>query len=268
MFTSLADFQAMCRAAFGHRADLTRRGKDYIDEHGEVVLRPVENYARGARSNPRSRASTLGSRLHALPPTDRQISALRTESDRAGDFAQSALCVLALGGRDALRGAEPGTEHARLFSSRRTQASARKECERVIAYHRNPSELFGSGYHTYEVDRGAGTGLWNVYRVSAGATAYISRRKTERGAITLAKKYATGTVTERSDREPNPRSRYEVVVDNVGTVYSGTSGVEARKEYAAYVKQSRTRMGRAGGESVTLYKNGGTVKEHYGSNDQ
>lgn len=147
-----------------------------------------------------------------------------------------------------------------------------------------PGGLFGSGYHTYEVERGAGTGLWNVYRVSAGADTYIGKRKTERGAITLAKKYATGTVTERSDREPNPfyqrsgfypaspshkvANRYEVVVDNVGTVYRGASGVEARKEYAAYVKQSRTGMGRAGGESVTLYKNGGTVKEHYGSNDQ
>lgn len=64
--------------------------------------------------------------------TDRDISALRREADQAGDFEQSALCVLALGGRDALRGAERGTEWARLFTSRRTHASARAECERVI----------------------------------------------------------------------------------------------------------------------------------------
>ena len=65
--------------------------------------------------------------------TNTQIAALRTEADRAGDFEQSALCVLALGGRDALRGAERGTEWARLFTSRRTQTSARRACANVIA---------------------------------------------------------------------------------------------------------------------------------------
>ena len=65
--------------------------------------------------------------------TDGQIAALRVEADAAGDLAMSALCVLALGGRDELRGAERGTEWARLFRSRRTQRSARSECAAVLA---------------------------------------------------------------------------------------------------------------------------------------
>lgn len=40
-FASLAEFQAMCKAAFGERAHLTRRGSDYVDERGQVVLRSL-----------------------------------------------------------------------------------------------------------------------------------------------------------------------------------------------------------------------------------
>jgi hypothetical protein len=40
-FSSLADFQAMCKSVFGERARLTRRGSNYVDERGQVVLRPL-----------------------------------------------------------------------------------------------------------------------------------------------------------------------------------------------------------------------------------
>lgn len=46
--------------------------------------------------------------------------------------------------------------------------------------------------------------------------------------------------------------QYEVIVGNVGTVYSGTNGFEARKVYGQYKKQSLSGVGRAGGESVVL----------------
>lgn len=44
-FASLAEFQAMCKAAFGERAHLTRRGSDYVDERGQVVLRALTRRA-------------------------------------------------------------------------------------------------------------------------------------------------------------------------------------------------------------------------------
>ena len=40
-FASVQEFQDMCRQVFGQSASLTRRGSDYIDEHGEVVLRSL-----------------------------------------------------------------------------------------------------------------------------------------------------------------------------------------------------------------------------------
>ena len=67
-----------------------------------------------------------------MTATDHDIALLRRDSERHGDLERAALCVLALGGRDALRGAERGTEWARLFTSRRSQASARRSCAAVI----------------------------------------------------------------------------------------------------------------------------------------
>lgn len=68
--------------------------------------------------------------------TDRQIRTLRHEAEEAGDLAQAALCVLALGGRRALDGAEDGTEWAllaeRVDAGAMTQDTARAECEAAI----------------------------------------------------------------------------------------------------------------------------------------
>ena len=65
--------------------------------------------------------------------TNRQIRTLRAEAGAAGDLAQVAICVLALGGPDALAGAEPGTEADLLLSTGMSQDEARAECARVIA---------------------------------------------------------------------------------------------------------------------------------------
>jgi hypothetical protein len=45
---------------------------------------------------------------------------------------------------------------------------------------------------------------------------------------------------------------YQVIVGNIGTVYSGNDVVQAQRDYDDYVSQSQTGYGRAAGESVTL----------------
>ena len=61
-----------------------------------------------------------------------EIKKLRREAEAQGDLRQAMICVLALGGRDALEGAEPGTEAEALLSERRTQEWAACECKRHI----------------------------------------------------------------------------------------------------------------------------------------
>lgn len=60
-FSSLADFQRMCVAVFGERARLKASGGNYVDEHGEVVLRPVT----AAKKAPAKRKNA---RKASLPP--------------------------------------------------------------------------------------------------------------------------------------------------------------------------------------------------------
>jgi len=63
------------------------------------------------------------------------------------------------------------------------------------------------------------------------------------------------------------RSRYSVVVGNIGTVYDGTSRLFALRAFNEYRRQSRTGRGRAGGESVTMFTNDEPTAEHVGSLD-
>lgn len=62
------------------------------------------------------------------------------------------------------------------------------------------------------------------------------------------------------------KSIWEVTVGNIGTVHSG-NGTEAKRHFAAYRDQSKSGVGRAGGESVTLWKDGKPVKEYLGALD-
>ena len=70
-------------------------------------------------------------------------------------------------------------------------------------------------------------------------------------------------------RRRNPARKaahdYEVVVGNIGTVYSGRNGFEANKTFGAYVSQSKSNYGRASGESVVLFKDGEITREHEGT---
>lgn len=69
----------------------------------------------------------------------------------------------------------------------------------------------------------------------------------------------------KGGRGRNPKSEYEVIVGNIGTVYSGGSISQAKSKFATYVKQSKSDSGRAGGEDVTIMKDGEPIKEFYGS---
>lgn len=55
---------------------------------------------------------------------------------------------------------------------------------------------------------------------------------------------------------------YEVIVGNIGTVYSGPSKSAAERDFEGYVRQSREGYGRAANEPVTLMCAGEPVKEY------
>lgn len=61
--------------------------------------------------------------------------------------------------------------------------------------------------------------------------------------------------------------RYQVVVGNIGTVCETNNPVDARRDYGIYKRQSESDYGRAGGETVTIFKDGDIDLEHIGSND-
>jgi hypothetical protein len=53
--------------------------------------------------------------------------------------------------------------------------------------------------------------------------------------------------------------KFEVIVGNIGTVYSGTNRHEAEGAYNEYVVASKLKAGRAAGEQVTMMKDGEPV---------
>jgi hypothetical protein len=63
-------------------------------------------------------------------------------------------------------------------------------------------------------------------------------------------------------------ARYEVIVGNIGKVYDGDSLPEAQLHVVAYIDQSKSERGRAGGESVTLMKDGDILTEFIGTQDK
>lgn len=58
---------------------------------------------------------------------------------------------------------------------------------------------------------------------------------------------------------------HEIIVGNIGTVYSGDDEGEAGRTFASYKDQSATNKGRAGREDITWIKDGKIFMEHYGS---
>lgn len=52
-----------------------------------------------------------------------------------------------------------------------------------------------------------------------------------------------------------PEDQFEVIVGNIGTVYSGTDEQNARRDFEHYVWLSKYPAGRASGEAVVIIKN-------------
>lgn len=55
---------------------------------------------------------------------------------------------------------------------------------------------------------------------------------------------------------------FEVLVGNIGTVYSGPLFKEALQDYSEYKRQSARQYGRAAGEPVILLRDGEVKWEH------
>lgn len=61
------------------------------------------------------------------------------------------------------------------------------------------------------------------------------------------------------------RNNYQVIVGNIGTVYSGGSKVIAFETFKEYVQQSKTAHMKVSGETVVLLRDGEIEKEFLGS---
>ena len=61
---------------------------------------------------------------------------------------------------------------------------------------------------------------------------------------------------------------YQVIIGNIGTVYSGRNLRDARFHARSYVDQSKRPIGRAAGESVSLLRDGELIEEYTGTLDQ
>jgi hypothetical protein len=60
------------------------------------------------------------------------------------------------------------------------------------------------------------------------------------------------------------KSTYQVVVGNIGTVYSGHSLKTASRDFETYRAQSESGRGRAGDEDVCIMRDGDIIREHIG----
>jgi hypothetical protein len=63
-------------------------------------------------------------------------------------------------------------------------------------------------------------------------------------------------------------TQWEVICGNVGTVYRGANGFEARQAFYGMRKASLAPCGRASGESVVLMRDGEIVQEHIGETEK
>ena len=59
-------------------------------------------------------------------------------------------------------------------------------------------------------------------------------------------------------------NEYEVIVGNIGSVYTTTNKYLAQQEFECWVHASKQKFGRASGEQVTLFENGEPLEEHHG----
>ena len=80
---------------------------------------------------------------------------------------------------------------------------------------------------------------------------------------TTPRSCATHQPKQARAQTTNPR--FQVVVGNVGTTYSGNLLKAALATYKEYKSQSATNYGRAAGEQVTLFKDGEPLCDYVGT---
>ncbi len=59
------------------------------------------------------------------------------------------------------------------------------------------------------------------------------------------------------------KTHHEVIVGNIGTVYSGDKAIEASAKFDTYVADSKSGVGRAGDEPVTWMRDGEIHQEFH-----
>lgn len=58
---------------------------------------------------------------------------------------------------------------------------------------------------------------------------------------------------------------FEITVNNLGHVWQGNNYMQACAQFNRWVADSKTGLGRSGGESVVLWHNGEPKREHVGT---
>lgn len=77
--------------------------------------------------------------------------------------------------------------------------------------------------------------------------------------------YAELARVEAEHRGMELQCEFQVIVGNIGTVYCGPDFNEAESAYDEYLEQSKSEVGRAAGESVTMMYNNSIHKEYAGT---
>lgn len=62
--------------------------------------------------------------------------------------------------------------------------------------------------------------------------------------------------------------KYQIIVSNIGQVCDTDIEESAESVFFHYVGQSRNKIGRAAGESVTMIEDGSVINELFGTNNQ
>lgn len=60
---------------------------------------------------------------------------------------------------------------------------------------------------------------------------------------------------------------YEVIVGNIGLVYSVNNPIKAKQKFSTYRLQSQSRNGKSSGESVVIFRDGEIWLEFIGRNE-
>jgi len=63
----------------------------------------------------------------------------------------------------------------------------------------------------------------------------------------------------------NKSTVFEITVGNIGSVWTGSNFMQAETKFASWVKDSKTGLGRSGGEDVTLFHCGKIRREYIGA---